>query len=585
MTTQSIERSTAHSAPGSLEKAPSCIEGLDAITMGGLPRGRPTLVCGGPGAGKTLFALEFLMRGAIELGEPAVFVAFEERPEDIATNVASLGFDLADLEARGLLVVDHIEVERSQIAEAGAFDLEGLFIRLKLAVDSVGAKRVAIDTLEAIFGGFTNQALLRDEIRRLFRWLKEEGLTVVITGERGSEGLTRHNLEEYVSDCVILLTQRVENQLATRRLRIIKYRGSLHGTNEYPFLIDEEGMSVLPISSAGLTHGVSTERISSGIPALDEMMNGKGYFRGSSILVSGTAGSGKTSMANILADATCRRGERCLYFAFEESSAQIIRNMRSIGMDLDRWVDEGLLQYHASRPTVYGLEMHLVKIHKLVDAFEPSVVIIDPFTNLTTVGTEGEVKTLLVRLLDFLKLRGITALYTSLTSGGARSEESTDIGISSLIDSWILVRDIESHGERTRGLYILKSRGMAHSHQIREFVFTPAGIDLRDVYLGPGGVLTGSSRLAREAEERAAADALEHEIEGYRSHLAALRKAMKARRAALDAELQAEEQELERSIEQRIREKERVQAERLKIAQYRGVHAGTPPQGSTKEEK
>jgi circadian clock protein KaiC len=484
-----------------LQKCPTGIKGLDEITGGGLPQGRPTLVCGGTGCGKTLLSMEFLVRGATEFGEPGVFMSFEEKSEELMQNFASLGFDLNDLEARKKLSLDYVHIDRSQIEETGSYDLEGLFIRLGFAIDSIAAKRVVLDTIETLFSGFSDEAILRAELRRLFGFLKDKGVTAIITGEQGERTFTRFGLEEYVADCVIFLNHQVSEQIATRRLRIVKYRGSAHGTNEYPFMIDEQGFSVMPISSIGLDHAASSERVSTGIPRLDTMMGDKGYYRGSSILVSGTAGSGKSCMAAHFVDAACRRGERCLYFAFEESRNQIIRNMRSIGIGLEQWVNKGLLEFRNSRPTLYGLEMHLVTMHKAIEMFKPAVVVVDPISNLIAAASEMEVKSMLSRLIDFLKMKEITAFCTDLTSVGG-SLERTDIGISSLMDTWLLLQMIEGSGERNRGLYILKSRGMAHSNQEREFSLTDNGIQLRDVYIGTGGVLTGAGRVAQEAREK-----------------------------------------------------------------------------------
>ena len=466
----------AHSLP----KAPTGIPGLDEITEGGLPRGRPTLICGGPGCGKTLLAAEFLIRGATEFDEPGAFITFEETGEELAQNVRSLGFDLDALVEEKKIAIDYVRVERSEIAETGEYDLEGLFLRLGFAIDSVGAKRIVLDTIESLFSGFDNQAVLRSELRRLFRFLKDRGVTAVITGERGDNTFTRQGLEEYVSDCVILLDHRVTEQTSTRRMRIVKYRGTTHGTNEYPFLIDAEGFSVLPLSGLRLDHAVSNERISSGIPALDEMLDGKGYYRGSSVLVSGTAGTGKTSLAAHFAQEMAKRGERCLYLAFEESPQQLMRNMRTIGVDLEPHVKKGTIKLHSSRPTLHGLEMHLVQVHKMVSQFNPSAVVIDPISNFIDNSTAIEAQAMLLRLVDFLKAKQITAFFTHLTSG-AGALEATDIGISSLIDTWLLVRDIETGTSRSKGLYVLKSRGMPHSHDIREFVLTPKGIQLKKV--------------------------------------------------------------------------------------------------------
>ncbi|HEY6085734.1 MAG TPA: circadian clock protein KaiC [Nitrospira sp.] len=485
-----------------LSKAKTGINGFDEITGGGLPRGRTTLVAGSPGCGKTLFATEFLVRGATECAEPGVFVSFEENEEELTQNAASLGFDLADLIKRRLFMVDFIRAERSEIEETGEYDLEGLFVRLGHAIDQIRAKRVVLDTIEVLFAALPSELVLRAELRRLFRWLKDRGVTSVITGERGEGTLTRHGLEEYVSDCVILLDHRVIEQISTRRLRIVKYRGSSHGTNEYPFLIDQTGFSVLPITSLSLNHDATNERMSTGIAQLDAMFGDKGLYRASSVLISGTAGSGKSSVVAHVIDAACKRGERCLIFPFEESQQQFIRNMRSIGLDLGRGVSRSLLRFHPARPHLHGLESHLALMHKQIMEFDPQVVAVDPITNLVEIGSPSETRSMLTRLVDFLKMRGITALFTSLAANSDDAETS-QVGISSLMDTWILLRNLESNGERTRRLCILKSRGMAHSNQIREFILSDRGAELVEVYSGPAGVLTGTARLAQDKRDKA----------------------------------------------------------------------------------
>ena len=537
-----MKKSASSNKNKQLSKSPTGIIGLDEITYGGFPTGRTTLICGSAGCGKTLLALEFLIRGATEYNEPGVFIAFEETERELTENVASLGFDLDELIRKKKIVLDHVHVERSEIEETGEYDLEGLFIRINHAIETVHAKRVVLDTIESLFSGFLNPLLLRSELRRLFRWLKVKGVTSVITGERGEITLTRQGLEEYVSDCVIVLDHRVSEQTSTRRIRVVKYRGSMHGTNEYPFLIDETGFSVLPITSLGLSHSVTSERISSGVPELDKMLGEKGYFRGSSILTSGTAGTGKSSLAAHFAEAACKRGEKVLYFSLEESPAQVVRNMNSIGISLDPWVKKGLLLFHAMRPTFTGLEMHLTTMHKKINFFRPSVVIVDPINSFISGHNDLEAKSLSMRLIDYLKISQITAFFTSLTSGDGVLEH-TDIFISSLIDTWILLRDIEIGGERNRGIYILKSRGMAHSNQIREFLLTDNGIRLRDVYIGMEGVLTGSARLAQEAKERAGRLLQQQDLENKKLGLERKRKVMEAKIASLKAEFDAEETE------------------------------------------
>ena len=542
------KKKASHTSSKTLPKASTGIQGLDEITLGGLPRGRPTLISGGAGSGKTLFGLEFLVRGATQYNEAGVFVSFEESIEDLTKNAASLGFDLDRLVADKKLFLDHVHLERSQIEETGEFDLDGLFSRLADAVQRVGAQRVVLDTIESLYAELPNPGILRAEIRRLFGWLKQKGLTAVITAERDKpDSLTRHGLEEFVSDCVILLDHRIRDEVSTRRLRIVKYRGSTHGTNEYPFLIDEDGISVLPISSLGLDHAAPAARISSGIDRLDGMLGGKGFYRGSSILISGAAGTGKTSIAAHFVEAACRRGERCLYFAFEESPRQIIRNMRSIGIDLEAPVSKGLLKFQAARPSYGGIEQHLALTHKSLASFQPDAVVVDPVTNLTVVATQHEVRSMLTRLVDFLKTRQITAVFTSLTAAGGPLEAS-EAAVSSLMDTWLLLESIKVGGERNRTLYVMKSRGMEHSNQIREFVLTGEGLRLPDVYLGPEGVLTGSARLSQEGREKAADTARRQELEYHRRERERKRQIFEARMATLRAEFEAEEE----SIKQRI---------------------------------
>lgn len=527
-----------------MEKCPTGITGLDEITAGGLPRGRTTLVCGNAGSGKTLLGLEFLIKGTAIYKEPGVFVSFEETVTELTENVSSLGFNLSQLVAKNKIAIDHVELGTGDLEEAGAYDLEGLFIRLGHAIDSVQAKRVVLDTLESLLAGLTDLALLRTELRRLFHWLKEKGVTTIITGERSEGSLTKHGLEEYVSDCVILLDHRVDSQIATRRLRIIKYRGSSHGTNEYPFLLDEGGFDVLPVTSVGLDHDVSDERISSGLGRLDAMLGGPGYYRGSSVLVTGTAGVGKSSLAATFINAACKRGERAIYFAFEESQNQIVRNMRSIGVDLEPHIQNNLLLFSTARPTMQGLETHLARMYKMVRDFVPHVVVVDPINNFISVASYDEIQLMLMRLFDFLKSKQISGLFTSLTRGDTNIEE-TDVGVSSLIDTWLLLKAVEANGERNRVLYLLKSRGMAHSNQVREFVITSQGIDLIDVYTGPEGVLTGSARLAQEAKERAAAKKRESEIKRKQAQLEMKRRQV----AAQISILRAEEEDLELDLE------------------------------------
>jgi len=568
-----MKRKQPKHTPTTLPKSPTGITGLDEITGGGLPSGRPTLVCGSAGCGKTMLAMEFLMRGATQFGEPGVFMMFEENAQELTANVRSLGFDLDQLVAQKKILLDHVHIERSEIEETGEYDLEGLFIRLGHAIDSIGAKRVVLDTIEALFAGLPNHAILRAELRRLFRWLKDRGMTAVITGERGEgNAITRYGLEEYVADCVITLDHRVADQISTRRLRVLKYRGSAHGTNEYPFIIGERGLSVLPITSIQLDHAASAERIPTGIARLDDMLGGQGVYRGSSVLITGSPGTGKSSISAKFAETACRRGERTLIFAYEESPAQVRRNMRSIGIDLAPWEKKGLLQIHSSRPTMHGLEQHLVMMHDTVVAFRPSVVVVDPISNLTLDRGEAEVKPTLMRLIDFLKKQEITSVFTSLTSGStaASAPEDSQVGVSSLMDPWLLLRNVEFNGERNRTLYVLKSRGMSHSNQVREFVLSEKGIDLVEVYLGADRVLTGTARVALETQERAAAELRAQDHDRKLRQLAAKRKALEAQIAALQAEGEAEEAEVNFAIAQETLQTRTTQQNFDAMAHLRG---------------
>jgi circadian clock protein KaiC len=568
-------RPATKSTPASLSwpqlpKAPTGIQGLDEITGGGLPKGRPTLVCGSAGCGKTLLAMEFLVRGAVEFDEPGVFMAFEETTKDLTLNVASLGFNLDSLIADKKMVLDFIYVERSEIEETGEYNLDGLFIRLGQSIDAIGAKRVVLDTIESLFAGLPNPSILRAELRRLFRWLKEKGVTAVITGERGDETLTRHGLEEYVSDCVILLDHRVSDQTSSRRLRVVKYRGSTHGTNEYPFLIDEDGISVLPVTSLGLQHVVTTDRIPTGIARLDAMLGGKGFFRGSSVLVSGTAGTGKSSICAHFVDAACRRGERALYFSFEESPSQIMRNMHSIGIDLEHWVNQGLLRFQATRPAFAGLEMQLTMMHKATVNFDPQVVVVDPLNGFIIGSNSTEVKSMLTRLADFLKTKQISSMFTQLISSG-KAHGDDDMAVSSMIDTWLLLRGIEIGGERNRGLSIIKSRGMAHSNQVRECLLTDHGVELCEVYVGAGGVLTGTARRAQEAQELALKLTRQQEIERKQIELAASRRALEAQIAALRAEFDVREAGWVKIITQEQAQATQLDQEREEMGLSRGA--------------
>ena len=562
-----------------LLKCPTGIQGLDEITGGGLPQNRPTLVCGTAGCGKTLLGMEFLIRGATQYSEPGVFMAFEETAEELTQNVASLGWDLEQLIAEEKLAIDYVHIEPHEIEETGEYNLDGLFIRLASAIASVKAKRVVLDTIEVLFAGLSNASIVRSELQRLFRWLKTKGVTAIITGEKGNNTLTRHGLEEYVSDCVIRLEQRIQDEISTRRLQIIKYRGSAHGSNEYPFLINQNGISVLPITSIGLDHQVCTERISTGIERLDTMLGGEGYFRGSSILITGMAGTGKSSIAAHFAAATCSRGERCLYLAFEEAPQQILRNMRSIGLDLEQFVVKELLHFQATRPTAYSLEMHLVQIHSWIKEFKPTVVIIDPMSNLNMNGNTLQAKGFLFRLIDMLKSQQITLLFTNLTAGGSPLEH-TEMGVSSLMDTWLEVRTLESNGERNRVLFILKSRGMEHSHQVREFRLTNHGIELIDVYLGQGNVLTGAARVIQEAKEKAASLRSQQEFERKRRELERKKAIAQSQITALQAQLETEEEELELMRQEQQFQQNSFLQDRIAIAELRKADRVYLPQSN-----
>lgn len=564
-----MERDHRGTKSPTLEKCPTGIAGFDDITQGGLPRGRPTLVCGGAGSGKTLFAMQFLVTGATRFEEPGVFISFEENETELAKNVASLGWDLSALSEQGNMFLDFIYIERREIEETGEFNLDGLFIRVENAVRTVNARRIVIDGIEALFSGFSDESLLRSEIRRLFRRLKEQRLTAIVTAERGERTLTRRGLEEYISDCVVFLDHRMNDQVATRRLRVVKYRGTAHETNEFPFLIGDRGFSVFPVTSLDMDYPVSTERISSGVPRLDTMLGGKGFYRGSSILISGTAGTGKSSLGAAFTAAAARRGERTLYFSFEEAPQQVIRNMAGIGIDLETPVREGTLQFHAVRATSYGLELHLSIMLEHINDFGPDLVVVDPISNLTGVADTAEVKRMLTRLIDAMKGRGVTTLFSDLIRSADRAED-TETAISSLMDTWLLLRHIETNGERNRGIQVLKSRGMAHSNQIREFFIADDGLHLKDVYVGPGGVLTGTARIVQEAEDSAEARNRVRKIERLRRELHRKELAMESRIQELRNAFASEKDEIEEAIAVGEAQETEIARDREHLAQMRG---------------
>ncbi len=552
-----------------LLKSPTGIAGFDEITEGGLPKSRSTLVCGGPGSGKTLFAMEFLVHGIQQYNEPGVFLSFEETREELTQNFASLGFNLNELTEQNKLTIDYVHIDFDEVAQTGEYDLDGLLIRLEYAINKVHAKRVVLDTIEVLFTFLGDSDILRGELRRLFRWLKEKEVTVIITGESGDGTLTRRGIEAYISDCVLLLDQRVEKQIARRRLRIVKYRGSKHGMDEYPFLIDENGFVILPITSVGLNYPVSDERVSTGISRLDAMLGGRGLFVSSTSLISGPSGTGKTSFASQFVAAACQRGERCLFFSFEESANQIIRNMCSVGINLQPWVDDDLLRFNSARPTMYSIEMHLATMHKYVEAFKPHIVVIDPVTNFDAIGSTEDSRLLLTRVIDFLKMNRITTLLTSLTRAGDATEQ-TEVNISSLVDTWILVNNLETNGERNRILSVLKSRGTGHSNQISEFEITSHGIQLIDAYRGHSGVLTGSARLAQEAHEYDEQLAHQHAIELKKLQLERKRAAIKAQIDTLEAELAIENAETQLLIDLESRQQDASRKYADIIARKRG---------------
>lgn len=562
-----IRLTLATPTPSGIEKAPTGIKGFDQLTLGGLPRGRSTLLCGAAGCGKTLFAMTFLVEGALRHDEAGVIVSFEERSADLAANVASLGYDVPALVDQNKILIDHIELRSSETDETPDYDLEGLFIRLDVLIRKVNARRVVLDTIETLFSSFKDTSVLRTELRRLFEWLKDRGVTAIITGERGEGQLTRYGIEEYVSDCVVVLDNRVRDQITTRRLRVVKYRGSAHGTNEYPFLIDAEGITVLPITSAGLEHTSSQEIIPTGIVGLDQMLEAGGIYRGSSVLISGLAGTGKTTFGARFAKASCHRGERVLFFEFEESPDQVIRNMRSVGIDLSEFIGKQL-RFESARPSLFGLEMHLARMYRDIEKFDPSLVIVDPLSAFR--GLEDEVHGVFLRLIDMLKARGTTCVFTSLVDVTSAASVN-DRSVSSLMDVWIALFNTEANGERNRTLYVLKARGMAHSNQIREYILGSDGIELVPAYIGAGGVLTGSARVAQEARERA--DKAAHLEEAHRVQRETERKrqAIKRQIAELQAELLEQDAEATAQDEVARTAQEVAQEDQDHIARRRGA--------------
>jgi circadian clock protein KaiC len=550
-----------------LEKAPTGITGLDQITGGGLPLGRVTLVAGSAGAGKTLLGMEFLVAGAREYAEPGVLVSFEESAAKVALNVRSLGFDVEQLRRDGLLDVLSFQVDPAEIATSGEFDFGPLFAILEDAIERIGARRVVLDTIEVLFGAFGDDATVRSELSRLARWLEARGITAIVTGERGDKSLTRHGIEEYVTDCVILLDHRVNDEISTRRLRVVKYRGSAHGTNEYPFLISARGFVVLPVTSIALDYQASDERIPTGIARLDHMLGG-GLFRGSTLLVSGTAGTGKTSVGAHLAHAACARGERALLVLFEESPLQYLRNMRSIGLDLRPWVDAGLLRIWAARQSTFGMETHLAVLARLIEEETPAVAVLDGIAGLAG-ALAPEALSMVARKIDLLKTHGVTTLITALSPG----DEASTVSVSAMVDTWLLLRNVETDGERNRLLFVLKSRGTAHSNQVREFVLTDHGVELVDVYIGASGVLAGSARVAQLAAQRNAEVRQDAELSRRRRDLHRSVIEREAHLVSVQDQLDAERTEIERIDLRERHEAADTEADRSAMATRRWADA------------
>ena len=546
-----------------LKKAQTGINGFDEITDGGLPKNRPTIICGNTGCGKTVMSMEFLVKGALKYNEPGVFMSFEETNDELATNMESLHFDLASLIKQKKIYIEYLEIDKTQIIEAGRYDLEGLFVRLQNAINSIGAKRVVLDSLDALFYGLDNK-VLRQEIKRLFKWLKEKKITAIITSEIDNGFITKNGLEQYVADCVIALDNRVINQTTTRRLRIVKMRGSVHGNNEYPFIIDRMGISVLPLMSQLINQSLSTNRISSGIKDLDGMLDGKGFFEGSSILVSGSAGTGKTSIAVSLINSTCKQNIPGLYCAFEESTSQITRNMRSIGLNIEPHIKSGILKVYSSRPTLQNLELHLISIQKIIEEFKPKIIVLDPVTNLMSEGINSEIRQMLAHFVDYLKGLNITTLFTAAITLETIKSNPSDEGISAMMDTWILVRDIETNNERNRGIYVLKSRGMNHSTQVREFVITDNGIALLPIYVSPEGILTGSAKLEHTLKVEEENKLRENKIKNEKSEIERKRKIMEENIAVLKAKF---ESEVEALIQTKVENNLKEETKRKEIKQ------------------
>jgi len=551
-----------------LKKTPSGINGFDEITDGGLPKNRPTIICGNTGSGKTVISMEFLVKGALKYNEPGVFMSFEETREELATNMESLHFDLDSLIKKRKIYIEYLEIDKSQNIEAGRYDLEGLFVRLQNAITSIGAKRVVLDSLDALFYGLNNNAI-RPEIKRLFKWLKEKEVTAIITSESDNGFSTKNGLEQYVADCVIALDNRTVNQTTTRRIKIVKMRGSVHGINEYPFSIDMNGISVLPLISQLANQSLSTVRISSGVKDLDGMLDGKGFFEGSSILVSGSAGTGKTSIAISLINATCIKKIRGLYCAFEESSSQITRNMLSIGLDIEPYIKSGVLKMYSSRPTIQNLELHLIAIQKIIEEFDPKIIVLDPITNLIAEGINTEIRQMLAHFVDFLKSKNITVLFTAAITLETVKSNPSDEGISAMVDTWILVRDIETNSERNRGIYILKSRGMNHSTQVREFVITDNGLSLLPIYISAGGILTGSAKLEHTLQKEEQNKLFKNEIKTRNSEIERKRKMMEENIALLKTNFESEvailnEIEIEGDLLAESKEKDKLEITELR---------------------
>ena len=549
------------------------VKGLDDVLGGGIPQGHAMLLVGKPGTGKSILSMEYLLHGIELHKENGVYISFEESEKQIISNAASFGWKFEEMVKKNKLAISYIDMQPEQMRTVGDYDLSALILRVKGAIKKVNARRVVIDGINNLLSTFDDERIIRSDLLRLIREIKEVNATIFITGERGHDSWSKMGFEEYLADGLMHLDNRTDGNYQTREIQVVKCRGINHYTGKSPFIINSEGMSIRPLITADFDYKVLKSRVSTGIADIDNMLGGKGLYRGSTVYITGPSGAGKTSISSSFANGACSRGERALFLAFEESSDQIIRNMKSIGLSLDKWVNEKLLYFYTARATTNSLEGHLDNIMTMVREVEPTCVVLDPISAFRPIANENETKLMLIRLNDYLRARKITTVFTALSSDGEYSEHA-DVQLSSIADTWIVVRIMDYKGERNNVMQLMKSRGMSHSRQMKEMYFTGNGLKLQNVYQGPEGVLTGAARIGQEKYEKLKEARNVIEIDKNRKKIERKKSLLEASIEALKHEYEEELEALHAAIEEAEEQNSKIKETRKEIENIESIQSG-----------